>query len=257
MARTAPQKTIVGRADAQVKVAPACAFVPIDGGRTNMSPMPRLALYSYWRSSSSHRLRIALNLKGVDYEYVPVNLLTGEQRSEAYQARSPTGYVPCLMVDGVPFVESVAIVEMLEEMIPSPRLLPADMVGRARVRTLVEIVNSGTQPLQNTGVLAYLKTTGQDEAGQRAWLHHVVGRGLAAFERAMGEAAHSGVQGRFAYGDTPTAADVYLVPQVDAATRFGVDLSGCPRVRAAYDAAMSLDAFQLAAAARQPDAPKP
>jgi maleylacetoacetate isomerase len=218
--------------------------------------MPRLTLYSYWRSSSSHRVRIALNLKGADYEYVAVNLLAREQQSEAHQARSPTGYVPCLVVDGTPYIESVAIIEMLEEMLPAPRLFPADAPGRARVRALVEIVNAGTQPFQNTGVLGHLAQLGQDAEGQKAWLHHFVGRGLAAFERAMAEAARAGVRGRFAHGDEPTAADAYLVPQVEAAKRFDVDLSGCPRVLAAYDAAMAVSAFQRAAAQRQPDAPK-
>ena len=215
-----------------------------------------LRMYGFWRSAASFRVRIALNLKGADYEYVAVNLLAREQESEAHQARSPTRYVPCLVVDGTPYIESVAIIEMLEEMIPSPRLFPADAPGRARVRALVEIVNSGTQPLQNTGVLAHLAQLGQDAEGQKAWLHHFIGRGLVAFERAMTEGDRAGVRGRFAYGDDPTAADAYLVPQVDAAKRFGVDLRGCPRVLAAYDAAMSMGAFQRAAAQRQPDAPK-
>jgi maleylacetoacetate isomerase len=218
--------------------------------------MRRPTLYGYWRSSSSHRVRIALNLKGIDYEYVAVNLLAREQESEAYRARSATGRIPCLVLDGTPYVESVAIIEMLEETTPSPPLYPADSPGRARVRGLVEIVNSGTQPFQNTSTLGHLAALGQDAAGQKAWLHHFLGRGLAAFERAMGEAALAGVRGRFAYGDAPTAADAYLVPQVDAAKRFEVDLSGCPRVLAAYDAAMALDAFQRAAPQRQPDAPK-
>jgi maleylpyruvate isomerase len=218
--------------------------------------MLRVTLFSYWRSSCSHRVRIALNLKGLDYEYVPVNLLEGEQRHEEHRARSPTGYVPCLVLDDATYVESVAIIELLEERFPTPRLYPADAHGRARVRALVEIVNSGTQPLQNTSVLQHLAELGQDSEGQRAWLYHFVGRGLASLERALAETAEAGVSGPYAYGDSPTAVDAFLVPQVDAAKRFGVDLVACPRVVRAYDAAMALEPFQKAAPAKQPDAPK-
>jgi maleylpyruvate isomerase len=217
--------------------------------------MPRVTLFGYWRSSSSHRVRIALNLKGLEYEYVAVNLREGEQLGEAHRARSPTGYLPCLVLDGATYVESVAIIELLEERFPTPRLYPGDAHGRARVRALVEIVNSGTQPLQNTGVLKHLAGLGQDAEGQKAWLHHFVGRGLASLERAMAENARAGVSGPYAYGDSPTAADAYLVPQVYAARRFGVDLRACPRVVDAYDAAMALEAFQRAAPDKQPDAP--
>ncbi len=218
--------------------------------------MPQVTLFGYWRSSSSHRVRIALNLKGLEYEYVPVDLQEGQQLGEAHRGRSPTGYVPCLVLDGSPYVESVAIIELLEERFPAPRLYPGDADGRARVRALVEIVNSGTQPLQNTSVLKHLAALGQDADAQRAWLHHFVGRGLASLERAMADSARAGVGGPYAYGDSPTAADAYLVPQVDAARRFGVDLTGCPRVVGAYDAAMRLEPFQQAAPAKQPDAPK-
>jgi maleylpyruvate isomerase len=221
-----------------------------------MEPMPRITLFGYWRSSSSHRVRIALNLKGLEYEYVAVDLREGEQLGEAHRARSPTGYVPCMVLDGTLYVETVAIIELLEERFPAPRLYPADAHGRARVRTLVEIVNSGTQPLQNTGVLKHLAELGQDAGGQKAWLHHFVGRGLASFERAMAENARAGVGGPYAYGPAPTAADAYLVPQVEAARRFGVDLHDCPRVVDAHAAAMQLEAFQKAAPDRQPDAPK-
>lgn len=221
-----------------------------------MCAMPQVTLFAYWRSSSSHRVRIALNLKGLEYEYVPVDLLEGEQLGEAHRSRSPTGYVPCLVLDGSPYVESVAIIELLEERFPAPRLYPGDAHGRARVRALVEIVNSGTQPLQNTSVLKHLAGLGQDAEGQKAWLHHFVGRGLASLERAISDGARAGVGGPYAYGDAPTAADAYLVPQVDAARRFGVDLGGCPRVVAAYDAAMRLEPFRKAAPGEQPDSLK-
>jgi maleylpyruvate isomerase len=218
--------------------------------------MSRPTLYSYWRSSSAHRVRIVLALKGVDHEYIAVNLFEGEHRRESFQQRSPTGRVPCLVLEGESFVESVAIIELLEEKFPSPPIYPGDPVGRARVRTLVEIVNSATQPFQNNTLLAYLGQAGLDEAAQKAWLHHHLGKGLAAFERAMQDHARAGVTGPYAYGATTTAADAYLVPQVDSARRFGVDLGAYPRLVAAYDAAMALEAFQRAAPAKQPDAPK-
>ncbi len=217
--------------------------------------MPRITLYGYWRSSSSHRVRIALALKDLPYEYVAVDLQKGEQRADAHRARSPTAFVPCLALAGALYVESVAIVELLDDLSPAPRLYPPDPHARARVRALVEIVNSGTQPLQNTGVLQHLAELGHDEEGQRAWQRHFVGRGLASFERAMADGAKAGAGGPYAYGDAPTAADVFLVPQVDAARRFGVDLGGCHRVVGAYETAMKLEAFQKAAPDRQPDAP--
>jgi maleylpyruvate isomerase len=213
--------------------------------------MPELVLYNYWRSSSSHRVRIALALKGLPYRYVAVNLLTDEQKADAHTARSPTGFVPCLAIDGVQYVESVAIVELLEERFPTPPLYPRDSHGRARVRSLVEIVNAGTQPLQNRSVTLMLP---QDPETQRRWLQHWVGRGLAAFEAAMKNHEAEGVRGPFAYGEAPGAADVLLVPQVVAAKRFHVDLAACPRVVRAFDEAMKLEAFQAAAPDRQPDA---
>jgi maleylpyruvate isomerase len=212
-----------------------------------------LVLYNYWRSSSSHRVRIALALKGLAYTYVSVDLARGEQSSEEYAARSPTGYLPCLSIDGVPYVESVAIVELLDELFPSPRLYPRVAHHRARVQTLVEIVNAGTQPLQNLQVMRHLS---DDSAAQRAWAAHFNERGLRAFERAMGTNARDGVAGAFAYGEEPTAADVFLVPQVLAAQRFGVDVSAFPRVLTAFEAMARLDAVIRAAPERQPDAPK-
>jgi maleylacetoacetate isomerase len=213
--------------------------------------MPRLILYNYWRSSSSHRVRIALALKGIAYEYVAVNLLEGENTSDAHRSRSPTAYVPCLTIDGVAYVESVAIVELLEERFPAPPLYPRDAHGRARVRALVEIVNSGIQPMQNTSVLRFLSP---DADVQKKWVQHFVGRGLASLEAALAIVEGEGVRGPFAYGETPTAADVFLVPQVVAAQRFHVDLAPHARVVRAFQAAMQVDAFQSAAPASQPDA---
>jgi len=216
-----------------------------------MSEPSEVVLYGYWRSSSSHRVRIALNLKHVDYRTVAVNLLADEQSAEAHKARSPTGYVPCLVLDGRTFVESVAIVELLDERFPTPPLYPKDPYERARVRALVEIVNSGIQPLQNRHVMLFVSP---DTKVQLEWLQHFIGRGLQSLEAAMEASEREGVRGRYAYGDSPTAADVFLVPQVVSARRFHVDLAPFGRVSRAYEAAMQLEAFQRAAPERQPDA---
>jgi maleylpyruvate isomerase len=215
--------------------------------------MHELILYNYWRSSSSHRVRIALGLKGLDYQYVAVNLVANEQGSPSHKARSPTGYVPCLVIDGVPYVESVAILELLDERFPSPPLYPRHPHARARVRALVEIVNSGIQPMQNRHLIHFLSP---DLAVQERWAQHFIARGLASFEEAMESGEGEGVRGRYAHGDAITAADAFLVPQVVAAQRFQVDLAPFPRVSRAFEEAMKLPAFVAAAPEAQPDAVK-
>jgi len=220
--------------------------------------MANIVLYTYWRSSSSYRVRFALAAKGIAYESVPINLLQGEQRHPSHAARSPTGFIPCLVVDGKPLVESVAIIELLEELFPDPPLYPRDPWGRARVRALVEIVNAGTQPLQNMSVLDRLSSVHgrkEDDAEVRkAWIRHFVARGLAAFEGLMAANEKEGVEGPFAYGATLTAADIYLVPQMYNAQRYGVDLAPYPRAVAAAEMALQTDAAQAALPERQGDA---
>ncbi len=215
--------------------------------------MSDIVLYGYWRSSSSYRVRIALAHKGIPHRTVAVNLLKKEQSAPEHVARAAHGYIPCLVVDGRPFIESVAILELLEELFPRPALYPRDPLDRARVRALVEIVNAGTQPLQNLNVLERISA---DTAERSAWAKHYNERGLAAFERLMEAHAAMGVEGRYAYGDFFSAADVLLVPQVYSARRFGVDLAQFPRVRAAYEAALALPFVRDAAPERQADAPK-
>jgi maleylacetoacetate isomerase len=221
--------------------------------------MSRMTLYNWWRSTCSHRVRIALAMKGVEYEHAVVRLPSGEQSGDEHRARSATMYVPCLVIDGVPYVESVAIIEMLEELHPAPPLYPKDAHGRARVRALVEIVNSGIQPLQNSGVLAHLGEVlgvpvSLSKGPIRAWMHHWIERGLGSLERAMETNEREGVDGPYAYGAAPTAADVYLVPQVLAAKRLGVAIEPCARVLRAFEAASRLDAFRKAAPENQIDA---
>lgn len=209
-----------------------------------------MKLYSYWRSSASWRVRIGLAYKQIAYEYVPVNLVRegGEQHKPEYQARNPMEQVPTLELDdGRLLSQSLAILEYLEETVPTPPLLPRDPYQRARARQLAELVNAGIQPLQNTGPQQRLKALGVDEV---AWSRHFITQGLTALAATAASSA-----GRFLVGDAPTLADVCLVPQLYNARRFGVDLSPLSlallgRVEAAC---MELEAFQLAQPDRQPD----
>jgi maleylacetoacetate isomerase len=214
---------------------------------------PQIELYGYWRSSCSHRVRIALAWKGLDYALTPVNLAADEQLGASYSARNPAQLVPYLVYDGVPYVESVAIVEFLDERHPAPPLYPADAHARARVRALVERVNSGIQPLQNRSVI---RRVSADPSEQGKWVSHFVGRGMESLEAALETNAREGVRGRYAYGATVTAADVFLVPEVVWALRFGLDVQSLRRVFGAYEAAMEIDAFRRAAPENQPDAPR-
>jgi maleylpyruvate isomerase len=213
--------------------------------------MRDLVLYTYWRSSSAFRVRIALAAKGIAYRSVAVNLLHDEQKTAEHVARSPMGYVPCLLIDGKAYVESVAIVELLEELHPDPPLYPKDPFSRARVRALVEIMNAGTQPLQN---LAVLKHISPDQEARVAWAKHFITRGLAAFESLMTLHEGEGTRGRYAFGDALTAADAFLVPMIYNAKRYKIDLAPYPRVARANDAALATPAVQAALPENQPDA---
>lgn len=211
-----------------------------------------LVLYQYWRSSSSWRVRFALAHKGLAYESRAVNLLDGAQTSAEHLARSPMGTVPCLVIDGRALTESVAIVEHLDAIAPSPTLLPRDPWARARVRQLAEIVNSGIQPLQN---LAVMRRHSPDPAEQKAWAKHWVERGLGAYEALLATVARELGEGRFSVGDELTMADVFLVPQVYSARRFGVDLARFPRTMAVHDRAAALDAAIASSPERSAGAP--
>jgi maleylpyruvate isomerase len=211
-----------------------------------------LVLYTYWRSSCSYRLRIALNHKELSYESVFVNLVQGGQSDASYVAKNPTGYLPTLVVDGEPFVESVAILELLEERFPDKPLMPKEPVHRARVRALVQVIASGIQPLQNLNVL---KRVSLDAEAQRAWAKHYNERGMTSVEGLLTSFEALGVQGPFAYGDALSLADVCLVPQVYSAKRFGVNMDAYPRTQRAYETALALPAVQRAVPEVQPDAP--
>jgi len=210
-------------------------------------------LYSYWRSSCSWRVRIALNLKGLSYEYVPVHLVKdgGEQHTEAYRAINPMRTVPTLELTEGSTVrrlsQSMAILEYLEERHPSPALLPADPYLRARCRMLSEMVNSGIQPLQNLAVLQRIK--GELMGDDKAWCVYWIERGLKAFQAAVQKTA-----GTYCLGQAVSFADLYLVPQLYSARRFGVDLRPYEQLTRIEAACASLPAFQAAHADRQPDA---
>jgi maleylpyruvate isomerase len=216
---------------------------------------PALTLHSYWRSSSAWRVRIGLALKGLAYRYEAVDLLAGAQDAPAHRAVSPFGHVPVLTVqDGdraVRLVQSMAILHWLEERFPSPPLLPADLLARARVRALAEHVNSSIQPLQNARTLRAVRELGAGLA--RTWAHRFIAEGLAALERAVSD----GQAGRFCHGDTPGLADCYVVPQLSNARRYEVDLAPFPTLRRIDEACGALAAFQAAHPDRQPDAPPP
>ena len=210
-----------------------------------------MQLYSYFRSSAAYRVRIALNLKGLPYEYVPVHLLKdgGQQLSADYRKVNPTALVPALVDGDAVIGQSLAIIEYLEETHPQTPLLPADAIGRARVRDLALGIACDTHPLNNLRVLKYLVNelkTGDD--AKNAWYRHWVRLGLQSYESHL-----AAEPGRFSHGDTPTLADCCLVPQIFNAQRFDCDLSGLPRTMAAFEACMALEAFQKAQPSACPD----
>ena len=211
-----------------------------------------MKLYDFFRSSAVYRVRIALNLKGLEAERAFVHLRRGEQFEEAYLRLNPQGVVPTLIDGEVVIGQSLAILEYLEETRPLPPLLPADPVGRARVRQLALIVACEVHPLNNLKVLTYLKDElGAAEEAVNTWYRHWVAKGLGAIEALLEGGPEDGA---FCHGQRPTLADVFLVPQVYNARRFDCDLSALPRVLAIDAACAALEAFRDAAPGNQPDA---
>ncbi len=217
--------------------------------------MDRPVLHGYWRSSSAWRVRIALAWKGIEHDVRPVHLVAdgGQQHTPAYRQLNPLREVPTLVIDGHVLTQSVAIIEYLDETRPEPPLLPRSALERARARRLVEAVNSGVQPLQNLRVLQHLGSRlGLDADATGAWARHWISFGFEGLERLLRETA-----GTCALGDEVTIADLFLVPQVYNARRFGVDLAPYPTI-VRLDAALSArPAFAAAHPDRQPDAPAP
>ena len=220
----------------------------------------KLRLHNYWRSSASYRVRIGLGLKGLAYEYVVVDILRGGadgkggQHADAYRVHNPMAQVPTLEIvedDGAEryLVQSVPILEYLDERWPSPPLLPAGLEARQQARALAEIINAGIQPLQNLTTMRKVKAFGGDE---QVWTADFIRAGMAAFDAQVAATA-----GRFCVGDAPTIADCCLVPQLYAARRFGVDPTPWPRLAAIEAACAALPAFAAAHPDRQPDAVRP
>lgn len=207
-------------------------------------------LHAYWRSSASFRVRIALNLKGLDYRVVPHDLRRGEQRDPAYLALNPLGLVPALEVPGAVLTQSLAIIEWLDEVHPAPALLPADPTLRAEARAMAEVIACDTHPLQNLRVLKALRNEhSADMAASDAWARHWITLGFDTVDVLL--ARHAG---RYALGDTPGLVDCMLVPQAFNAERFGMDLAHWPRLNAVVSAARQHPAFLAAAPENQPDA---
>ncbi|MFC6205108.1 maleylacetoacetate isomerase [Psychrobacter urativorans] len=212
-----------------------------------------MKLFNYFRSSTSYRTRIAMNLKGLDYDYIAVNLAQDEQLETAFKAINPQGLVPVLQTDDLLLYQSPAILEWLEETYTQNPLLPKDAAGRMQIRALSAMIGCDIHPLNNRRILQYLRnelTVGEDEV--MLWCQHWMTEGFAALEKLLAENRSTG---KFCYGDSPTFADCYLVPQVSSARRFKVDLTPYPNIVAIDEHCRSLKAFDDADPVKQPDAP--
>lgn len=206
-------------------------------------------LHGYFRSSASYRVRIALNLKELDYQYRPVNLLKSEQQGDAYRALNPQGLVPALVDDGQVLTQSLAIMEWLDEKHPEPALLPADPIQRARIRALAYSVACDIQPIQNLRVLKYLQTElGASDEQKVAWIRHWIEAGFTALEAQLVPFA-----GPFAAGDRPGLFECCLIPQIYNAQRFGMETGKYPTIARIAEACAALPAFEKARPENQPD----
>jgi len=211
-----------------------------------------MKIYNYFRSGTSHRLRIVLELKGLDWDYVALDLRAEAHFDAAFKALNPQGFVPVLIDGDLVLTQSPAIIEWLEERYPHPPLLPADSNDRARVRALAAIVGCDIHPLNNRRVLEYLRhTLGCDEAAVLAWCATWISAGFEALETLL---AADPKRGNFCFGGQPGIADAYLVAQVESARRFKVDLSDYPAICAVDRACAALPAFVKAAPQQQSDA---
>lgn len=218
-----------------------------------------MKLYNYFRSSASFRVRIALGLKGLPYEYIPVHLAKGEHKQAVFTDKAPDGLVPLLEIDEASLSQSMAIMEYLDETRPTPPLLPPDALGRAQVRALAQSIACEIHPINNLRVLKYLQKELQlEEEVRNTWYRYWVRTGLEAFERQLQvleaqRAAQGHAASVYCYGDAPTMADCLLVPQVFNGQRFNVNFDGLPRTMAAFDACMQLPAFINAQPSHCPD----
>lgn len=212
-----------------------------------------MTLYGYFRSSTSYRTRIAMNLKGLDYDYIAVNLAQDEQLKNEFLALNPQGLVPVLQADDLLLFQSPAILEWLEEVYPKNPLLPKDAAGRMQVRALSAMIGCDIHPLNNRRVLQYLRNElSVDEAEVIKWCNRWISEGFAALEKRL---IADKTRGKFCYGDSPTFADCYLIPQVSSARRFEVDLNPYPNIVQIDAHCHTLKAFSDADPMQQPDAP--
>ena len=210
-----------------------------------------MKLYGYFRSSAAFRVRIALNLKRLDYDSASIHLRRGDQRRPEFLGVNPQGLVPALESGGQTLIQSLPIIEYIDETYPEPPLLPSDAAGRARVRALAAIVACDIHPLNNLRVLRYLqRSLGHDEAAIEAWYNHWIDAGFVAFERML---AGDRRTGEFCHGDRPGLADITLVPQVVNAQRYRLDLAPYPTVTRIFETCMQLEAFAAAHPERQAD----
>ena len=209
-----------------------------------------MKLHTYFRSSAAYRVRIALNLKGLPYEAVPVHLVKSEHQTAEYRAMNPSALVPSFEDHGATITQSMAIIEYLEETHKLVPLLPEDALGRARVRELAMMIGCDIHPVNNLRVLRYLvRTLGIDDDAKNAWYRHWIAEGFGALEAQLARGS-----GRFCVGDMPTIADCFLVPQVYNAQRFDIDLAPYPNIVRINDACAALPAFIAAHPAQQSDA---
>ncbi len=211
-----------------------------------------MKLYNFWRSGTSHRTRIALNLKGLTVEYVAVHLGKEEHLKNEFKVINPQQLVPALDTGREVLLQSPAILEWLEEKYPTPALLPNDPKSRAQVRALAAIIGCDIHPINNRRILEYLrKNFGANDEAINQWCGVWISAGFDAYEALLNA---DNQRGHFSHGDTPSMADCYLIPQIESARRFKVDLSKWPLITAVENACMELDAFRKAALAEQPDA---
>jgi len=212
-------------------------------------PAPNLTLYHYWRSSCSWRVRWALAIKGVEYQSVPVNILSGEHRQPEYLAKNPSGFLPALAMNGRCYGESLALIDWLEETYPDPPLYPAQPEARLRIRQLALTIATGTQPLQNPSLLQHFVAA---EGERQGHMQHFITRGLSIYETLLAQ----GRPGLYSEGDRVTVADLCLIPQVYNALRFAVSLEATPLVQAIYQRCRLLpECRQADPEAHQPKTP--
>ncbi|KHD89053.1 MAG: maleylacetoacetate isomerase [Bdellovibrio sp. ArHS] len=213
--------------------------------------MASMTLYNYFRSSTSYRVRLALSVKGLDYEYKPVNLLKSEQRSEDYLKMNPLGGVPTLLHNGRYIPESFAIMEYINEIFPEPALFPQDAYLRARVRQVCEVINSFMHPMGNLKTLKYLEEHhGYDLAKKEEWAAHWLNQGLETLEKILQE-----FSGKYSFGDAITMADLFLIPQLLTCQRYKVDISKYPTLVKINENCKALPEFAKAHPFKQIDTP--